>query len=103
VIGQLVLLRLESQYTLAAITAEHTPDDVDLRSLTMYADGHIGVADLAHHTRGDGVGQWIVPEWPAKPVPVAPVPTLPEVAPLLMPAQSMPQLPMMPLMVIIRY
>lgn len=103
-IGQVVLLRLAEQYTLAAITAEHSVDDVDLRAFALWQDGHLGVVDIAHATRGEAVDQWTPPpQWPP-PAPVAPVvPQLSEVKPTLMPAASMPPMPPMPMMVIIRY
>lgn len=109
-IGQVVLHRLAEQYTLCAIAAEHTPDDVDLRAWAMYADGHIGEVTIPHVQRGTGVDQWQEPPaWPTpEPEPVIvertpPTPPLAQVHAELMPASQLPAVPRMPLMVIIRH
>lgn len=99
-LGQVVLLRLQEQYTLAAISAVQSEDVVDLRAFVLYADGHIGVAEIPGARRGDGVDQWREP--PAWPVPVTP--QLQTVRAELMPVALLPvSPPPMPLMVIIRY
>lgn len=97
-IGQVVIVRLAEQYTLGAITAEYTADEVDVRSFALFADGHIGVVDLPHLQRGTGVDQWQeTPPWPA---PAAP-PQLVEVRAELMPAAQLPTRPAF--MVIVRH
>jgi hypothetical protein len=104
VIGQVVLLRLADQYTLAAITAEYTSDDVDLRAFALFGDGTIGLVDIPHAMRGVKVDQWAEPPPYPTPEPVAAaIPKLAEVKPNLMHASSMPPLPPQPMMVIIRY
>lgn len=105
VIGQVVLLRLADQYTLAAVAAEHSPDEVDVRAFCLYRDGHIGVVEMNNIRRGTGVDQWTDCPWPIpEPVVVTPpTPQLATVAAELMPAAQMPPLPPMPMMVIIRY
>lgn len=96
VIGKCVLLRLADQYTLAAVSAVHDAETADLRAFCLYADGTLGVVELAMITRGPGVNQWSDPPWPA-------APTLGSVAGALMPAGQIPNLPPQPLMVIIRW
>jgi hypothetical protein len=106
VIGQVVIVRLAEQYTLGAITAEHSADDVDVHAFALYADGHVGVVELAHVQRGVGVDQWQEPPiWPPEPVPVvaSPPPALAAVRTELMPVAQLPSLPRMPLMIIIRH
>lgn len=104
-IGQVVLLRLADQYTPAAITAEHTPDDVDLRAFALFGDGTIGLVDVPHAMRGTAVDQWQeAPAWPPPAPVVAPIPQLAAVKPALMHSATIPALPATPpLMVIIRY
>lgn len=96
VVGSVVLLRMADQYTLAAVSAVHDADTCDLRAFALYADGHLGVVEIARSTRGDGVSQWQAPPWP-------PAPALDTVASQLMPASRMPPLPTMPLMVIVTW
>lgn len=95
-IGQIVLLRLENQYTLAAIAVERSPDDVDLRAFSMRSDGTLGDVLISGAQRGDGTHQWTDLPWPIA------VPELASVAERLMPAEPL-GLPPMPLMVILRY
>jgi hypothetical protein len=102
-IGQVVLLRLANQYTLAAISAEASSEEADLRAFVLHKDGHLGVVEISSSRRGTGVDQWTEPPWPI-PEPVAPpIPELASVAAELMPAASMPPMPPMPMMVIIRF
>lgn len=103
-IGQVVLVRLAEQYTLGAITVEHTPDVVDVRAFALYADGHIGEVVLRDLQRGPDVDQWQdAPPWPM-PEPTAKVaPPLAAVHAELMPVSQLPSVPRMPLMVIIRH
>lgn len=96
-LGQVVLLRLQEQYTLAAVSAVQSEDVVDLRAFVLYADGRLGVVEISGARRGTGVDQW------TEPPPVAP-PELRLVHAALMPVGRLPvQPPPMPLMVIIRY
>src|SRR6187399_1809668 len=97
--GQVVLLRMENQYTLAAISVQHNDDIADLRALAMYADGSVGMVEIQLAQRGTGVGEWSDTMWPI-PAPVAPpTPMLSAVQPELMPAVALPPMAPMPLMV----
>ena len=99
--GQCVLLRLENQYTLAAVGAEHPDGSADLRAFVLYADGHLGVVELSGLWPGPGVNQWSEAPWPI-PEPVVPEPPkLADVQPVLMQAAQLP--PVLPMMVILRY
>lgn len=99
--GQCVLLRLQDQYTLAAVGAEHDDGSADLRAFVLYPDGHLGVCEVNGVQRGTGVDQFTDAPWPI-PEPVVPeLPRLADVQPLLMPVASLP--PLLPMMVIIRY
>lgn len=95
-VGSVVLLRLADQYTLAAVSAVHDAETCDLRAFALYADGTLGVVEVARSTRGDGVSQWSAPPWPC-------APALDTVQSQLMPVTRMPTLPAMPLMVVIRW
>ncbi len=101
--GQVVLLRLAEQYTLAAIGAQHSDDEADLRAFVLYKDGHLGVCEISNVRRGIGVNEWTEPPWPIPEPVVPPPPPLATVTAELMPAAQMPPMPPMPLMVIIRY
>jgi hypothetical protein len=95
-IGSIVLLQLAAQYTLAAVSAVHTPDDVDLRAFVLYADGTLGCVEIPHSKRGTGVNEWID-------MPNTKLPQLEAVAPRLMPVGNLPAVQPMPTMVIIRF
>lgn len=99
--GQCVLLRLQNQYTLAAVSADHPDGSVDLRAFCLYADGHLGVTELSGVVKGNGIDQWQDAPWPI-PEPIVPEPPkLADVTPVLMPVGNLP--PQLPMMVIIRY
>jgi hypothetical protein len=103
VLGQVVLLRLADQYTLAAIVAQPSDDEADLRAFVLYRDGHMGVCEISNVRRGDSVNEWTAPPWPTPEPVVPPPPQLATIAADLMPAAQLPKLPPMPLMVIIRH
>ena len=95
-IGKVVMLRLPEQYTLAAVSVEHSPTDADLRAFVLYADGTLGCVEIPHARQGSGVNEWTE-------APTAKLPSLDQVAPRLMPVGNLPAMPPMPLMVIIRW
>lgn len=96
-LGHVVLLRLQEQYTLAAVSAVHSVDCVDLRAFALYADGRIGVVEISGSFRGVEVDQWTDPY-------SLMTQRLQAVHADLMPVAALPKPPPpMPLMVIIRY
>ena len=102
-LGQVVVLRLADQYTLAAIVAQPSEDEADLRAFALFKDGNIGVCQISNVRRGTGVNEWTAPTWPIPDPIVPPPPPLATIAAELMPAAKMAPLPPMPLMVIIRH
>jgi len=95
-VGQVVMLRMESQYTLAVISVSHSPDDADLLGFAMYSNGKIGPVEIPHAIRGDGIDQWRPCPWPDSVL-------LTEVQGDLMPAEALAEKTPKTVMVIIRH
>lgn len=63
-IGQPVLLRLQDQYILAAVSAVADPDTLDVKALILQPPtGSIDVLDVRNTSRGTGIMQWTDPSW----------------------------------------